>query len=150
MRGPLPPSVFTPATDVANRPTASKCKKGDIHLKTVQFNGQSMRDAHRRGAKGKPRLARLTVVRQQFHEWGAHLVGLPEGRNEPGAKPIGNFWCVSAGHLDYNLGCELWVNTRLEYGTCSGKGLFSSLATSKDSTANLGSWLFGVLRPEWP
>ena len=79
------PSVFTPATDAGSRPTASKSKKVDISLKIVQFNGQSMRDAHRRGAKGRPRLARLSLVRDQFHKWGAHFVGLQEGRNEAGS-----------------------------------------------------------------
>eukprot|EP00959_Pyramimonas_sp_CCMP1952_P293346 6134969-Pyramimonas_sp.AAC.1 len=86
-------------------------------MKLCQFNVQSFRDADRKGAKGPLRRARLDMMRQQFHNDKMILIGIQEARNPQRMYVTGDekYLVISSGHLEYNLGVELWASVAHPY-----------------------------------
>eukprot|EP00959_Pyramimonas_sp_CCMP1952_P288175 6026159-Pyramimonas_sp.AAC.1 len=51
---------------------------------------------------------------------------MQKGRNKRGVRQSGDFFVVSAGCQDGNLGVELWLNVKAPYGRLGGKDLVLS------------------------
>eukprot|EP00959_Pyramimonas_sp_CCMP1952_P102403 2142149-Pyramimonas_sp.AAC.1 len=116
------PQIAHEANGLGHRPELRVTKVlQELEFKVASFNTKSAANTERRGAKGRLRFARNVAIKAQFDKEDIVLAGIQEARNPKGVYISGAHHVISSGSLNHELGCELWINTRVAYGEAKGQ-----------------------------